>query len=86
MANDNKSDDSTVSVVVRYETQDYDLAVDPSTETILDIRKRLEEQTGLAIKDQDLSFTKREAMIVDDAKTLADYRFNGGCFMELKKK
>ena len=78
--------EDTVAVVVRYETQDYELAVDPQTETIADIRKRLEEQTGLAVKDQDLSFTKRAAMVVDDDKTLADYRFNGGCFMELKKK
>jgi hypothetical protein len=86
--NNNKMGDSddTVNVVVRYETQDYELQVDPNTETMADIRKTLEEKTGLAVKDQDLSFTKRAAMIVDDKKTLADYRFNGGCFMELKKK
>lgn len=78
--------DEAVAVVVRYEAKDYEFSVDPDTETILDLRKRIAEETGVAVSQQELSFTKRDAMQVDDDKTLADYRFNGGCFMDLVKK
>jgi len=79
-------DKETVTVMVHYGKEHIELDVDPNTETMADIKSRLEDKTGVAAANQKLSFNKLKEMEVYDDKTLSFYRFNGGCFMNLETK